>query len=206
MITAGTASACSRRIAKVSSSAARVWITTGRPSARRQLELRLERAPLVVARRVVAVVVEPGLADRARRADARAARSISSSRRVVEAGRLVRMAADDREHLVVVLGGARARAAIASPFVPTVAIRSTPAAPRALDQLGRRAARSGRGGSGCRSPARPQAAGRLGLDPREELAELADVRAAAGRAERRAVEAQVLAAERGQQPLGRVRA
>ena len=44
------------------------------------------------------------------------------------------------------------------------------------------------------------------LDPREELAELADLRAAADGAELRAVERQVLAPERGEQPLGRGRA
>ena len=50
----------------MSSSAARVWITTGSPTRAGELELRLEGAPLVVARGVVAVVVEAGLADRAR--------------------------------------------------------------------------------------------------------------------------------------------
>ena len=47
--------------ASVSSSAARVWITTGFPSYGGELELRVEEPPLRIVRGVVAEVVEPGL-------------------------------------------------------------------------------------------------------------------------------------------------
>ena len=57
----------SRRIAIVSSSASRVWMTTGRSSSQREPHLRAEHRVLHVARRVVVVVVEADLADRARR-------------------------------------------------------------------------------------------------------------------------------------------
>ena len=47
----------------VSSSAARVWMTTGLPSSPASASCRSNRPRLRVVRRVVAVVVEPGLAD-----------------------------------------------------------------------------------------------------------------------------------------------
>ena len=51
-------------VAIVSSSAARVWMTSGLPSLVRDRDLGGERALLVGAGRVVAVVVQAGLADR----------------------------------------------------------------------------------------------------------------------------------------------
>ena len=87
----------------VSSSAARVWITTGLPSSAASVELRGEEAALGVARRVVAEVVEPGLADRDRlrvREQARAARR-GRPRRPLRG--LVRVDAEDREDAVVAL-------------------------------------------------------------------------------------------------------
>ena len=51
----------------VSSSASRVWITTGRSRAQREAQLRAEDRVLHVARREVVVIVEADLADRARR-------------------------------------------------------------------------------------------------------------------------------------------
>ena len=71
----------------MSSSAARVWITSGLPVSRAELDLRRERALLVGPGRSVAVVVEPGLADR----DAPRVRGQRLELRkvgVVEAGRL----------------------------------------------------------------------------------------------------------------------
>ena len=56
----------------VSSSASRVWTTTGPIELARERELRGERAALEVARRVVVVVVETTLADRDGAALARA--------------------------------------------------------------------------------------------------------------------------------------
>ena len=50
--------------AAVSSEAARVWMTTGLPSSAASSSCALEELALAVARRVVAVVVEPGLPDR----------------------------------------------------------------------------------------------------------------------------------------------
>ncbi len=58
------AAPASRTIAAVSSSASRVCTTTGRSSSRASAELRRERAPLQLARRVIVVVVETALADR----------------------------------------------------------------------------------------------------------------------------------------------
>ena len=66
----------------------------------RKLDLRLERAPLIVVRRVVAVVVEPGLADRD---DLRVGRRLSDRLEVrgLEPGGRVRVPAHDREHLLL---------------------------------------------------------------------------------------------------------
>ncbi len=58
----------------VSSEAARVWTTTALPSSAGELELPLEELALAVVRRVVAVEVEPRLADRDGALVARAAR------------------------------------------------------------------------------------------------------------------------------------
>ncbi len=55
-----------RSTASVSSSASRVWMTTGRSRATRQRDLRREDLLLDVARREVVVVVEADLAERAR--------------------------------------------------------------------------------------------------------------------------------------------
>ena len=74
----------------------------GKLRASGQLELRLEGAALVVAGRVVAVVVEPGLADRPGARVRRGALDLLE-RGLVEAGALVRVASHDRDHLVVVL-------------------------------------------------------------------------------------------------------
>ena len=64
------------------------------------IDLRLERAPLVGARRVVAEVVEAGLADRAdRRIGGHALEALDVS--VGEPGGLVRMPSHDREDLLV---------------------------------------------------------------------------------------------------------
>ena len=52
-----------RERASVSSSAARVWMTTGLPSSAASSSCRVEEAALRVVRRVVAEVVEAGLAD-----------------------------------------------------------------------------------------------------------------------------------------------
>ena len=57
-------SACASSVASVSSSAARVWMTSGLPVAAGELDLGLEGPLLILARRVVAVEVEAGLADR----------------------------------------------------------------------------------------------------------------------------------------------
>ena len=88
----------------------------------------LERAQLVLARRVVAVVVEPGLADRHAPAGAPRARSIGSmsragSKPAASLGWRPTIAYD----VVVALVARRARAPIDSSFMPTVAIRVRPA-------------------------------------------------------------------------------
>ena len=51
------------RAAAVSASASRVWITTGKPSRRGQLELAVEERPLRGAGCEIVEVVEPRLAD-----------------------------------------------------------------------------------------------------------------------------------------------
>ena len=65
-----------------------------------QVELGLEGAALVVSRGVVAVVVEAGLADRAGVGVGRGALDLLEVG-LAKAGRLVRVASDDREHLLV---------------------------------------------------------------------------------------------------------
>ena len=50
-------------MSRVSSSASRVWTTTGRPSLARERELRGECGALVLARRVIVVVIQTALAD-----------------------------------------------------------------------------------------------------------------------------------------------
>ena len=75
----------------------------------RQLDLRAERALLVGARRVVAVVVEAGLADRqAARVGGELAQLVCDRVRV--AGGVVGVVADRGVHLVVLLGGRERRA------------------------------------------------------------------------------------------------
>src|SRR5215211_119198 len=92
--------------------------------------------------------------------------------------------------------------AIDCPFIPTVAIRATPAA-RA------RPTSSATGGSHesrwqCVSiTAVASGDGRLGLDPREELAELADLGAALDGAQLRVLQVEPLAPQGAQQALGR---
>ena len=142
--------ACSRSAAKVSSSAARVWITSGSPSARGQLEVRLERAPLVLARRVVAVVVEPGLADRAHALVARPRARSARCRASLEAGGLVRVAADDRDDLVVARAPPRARARSTRRSCRPWRCRARPP-PRARSTSSASGGSQCRGGSGCRS-------------------------------------------------------
>ena len=171
-------SARSASIAKVSSSAARVWMTSGRPSCRRARAGRRRRARWSLARRVVAVVVEPGLPDRATapaaRPPARSARCRASSKPVG----LVRVAADDRQHLVV---ASRGRGERALDRVAGHADGGEPldARARARGRPARRpAACRRRGGSGCRSRRRQAAGAAAGSILREELAELADARAA----------------------------
>ena len=75
-----------------------------------ELHVREERALLVGAGRVVAVVVEAGLADRA---DGRVLGELAQpvGDAVVVAGRLVRVAADGGEHLFVLVGGRERRLA-----------------------------------------------------------------------------------------------
>ncbi len=78
----------------MSSSAARVWITSGLPRLARELDLRRERALLVGSRRgAVAVEVESGLADR-HAALVRGERAQLGEVGVVEAPRRVGMAPD----------------------------------------------------------------------------------------------------------------
>ena len=109
-MTTRSPAACSASMASVSSSAARVWITTGLPARARQLHLRDERADLVLARRVVAVVVEPGLPDRDAALVGRQRLELGQVG-VVEAGRAVGMAADRRADLREGLGRRQRRAA-----------------------------------------------------------------------------------------------
>ena len=72
----------------------------GEPDPPGEVDLCLERAPLVGARRVVAEVVEAGLADRAdRRVGGHPLDALDVS--LAEAGGLVRMPSHDREDLVV---------------------------------------------------------------------------------------------------------
>ena len=125
----------------MSSSAARVWMTSGLPSSRASCDLGGERALLVGARRVVAVVVEAGLADRAA-ARVRGELAQLVGDRVVVAGRVVGVAADRGEHLVVGLGGGERGAAATRASMPIVRMRVTPGLARRGDQLGlgRRAA------------------------------------------------------------------
>jgi hypothetical protein len=67
--------------------------------AHRQVDLRLECAPLVLARRVVAEVVEPGLADRAgARVGGGALDRVDVA--VSPALRVMGVAADDRHHVI----------------------------------------------------------------------------------------------------------
>ena len=87
----------------MSSSASRVWMTTGFAELGRELELRLEQAPLVVARGVLAEVVEAGLADRD---GALVCEQLAQLVEAVGVGlvRVVRMDAEARVDAVVLLG------------------------------------------------------------------------------------------------------
>jgi hypothetical protein len=79
------------------------------PELARQVDLCLERAPLVVMRRVVAVVVEAGLADRDHlRVRGRLPDRLDLPR--LEAGRRVRVTTHDRVDLVVRVGKSERRA------------------------------------------------------------------------------------------------
>ena len=89
-------------VATVSSSAARVWMTSGLPAVAGDLDLGEERALLVLARRAVAVVVEPGLPHRAAEVVLRQLGEVGRGG-VVEAVGGVRVAADRGEHLVEAL-------------------------------------------------------------------------------------------------------
>ena len=101
-------------MSRVSSSASRVWTTTGRRSLARQRELRGEGRALLVGRRVIVVIVEAALADR----DG-AACSISlmpsRSRAASNAGCVVGMHAGGvKAEAGMSLGDRRARAAASS--------------------------------------------------------------------------------------------
>ena len=183
MITVSVARRARAARANVSSSAARVWITT------RQAErARPARA-----------------APRRRAAGRRAARSRGSSR---GPSRRSRAPAGRRRRARSARCRRRRSPSASFGWRPTIANTSScscaAASARSIDalvhadgrdpadarrarprdELARPAACSGRDGSGCR-PRAPQAAG-LGLDAREELAELAELRAAADGAEARA--------------------
>ena len=97
--------------ASVSSSAARVWITTGFPSSAASSSCGGEEPPLVVGRRVVAEPVEPGLADRDR---LRMREQLAQRGEIVRRRRprLVRVDAEDREDAVVPLGELERAAAV----------------------------------------------------------------------------------------------
>ena len=113
--------------ASVSSSAARVWITTGLPSSAASASCAVEQPPLRVARRVVAEVVEPGLADRDGALVPRAARAARRAVGVVVAAGLVRVDAergvDARRGAAASSSASRAPAIV----VATTITRSTPA-------------------------------------------------------------------------------
>ena len=97
------------------------------PAARGEIDVRLERAPLVVVRGVVAEVVEAGLADRAgarvARRRARSARCRASSKPSLSCGWRPTIATTQS-----CSSAAASARSIDSSFIPTVAIRSTPAA------------------------------------------------------------------------------
>ena len=114
----------------MSSHASREWITSGLSSALREPDLPPERGLLLVARRVLVVEVEAGLADR----DA-LARSTASGSSIVplrgELRRVVRMQPDGRVHVGVPRRERRAPRCDVARSVPTHTIHSTPARARA---------------------------------------------------------------------------
>ena len=114
-----------------------------------QVELGLEGAALVVSRGVVAVVVEAGLADRAGvRVRPPRARSPRGRRRPKPAASFGwRPTIANTSHVLAPRPSARP---IEAPSIPTVASRVTPGQRGRARPARRRAARSGRGGSGCR--------------------------------------------------------
>ena len=81
-----------------------MWITSGLATCAGDLDLRLERAALFVARSPVAEVVEPGLAH-GRHLRARRKLGDVGRRRIVEPRGGVRVAADAGEHARRGLGG-----------------------------------------------------------------------------------------------------
>ena len=117
--------------------------TTGLPSSRGELELRLEEAPLRVARRAVAVVVEAGLPDRDRSSCASSSRS-SPTRSASSVAGLVRVDAERGEDAFVRARRCSSAARHESMPVPTVTIRSTPARAPARSSADGRSAHASR--------------------------------------------------------------
>ena len=173
----------------MSSSAARVWMTTGSPARRGQLELRLERAPLVLARGAVAVVVESGLADRARPRVRGGALDLLQAG-VVEALAVVGVAAHDRHHALVLAQHPRAPAGSTRRSCPPWRAGSRPPAARELttSAVGVLAGVEVAVGVDHRAGlASGRGVGLGWLDLGEELAQVADASRRRPRAEPRAV-------------------
>ena len=112
--------------APVSPSGSRAWITIGRSRSRGDLDLGLEGAPLVGPARRLAVVVDPGLADRPHLLVLGGEPGDLIGPGVVEAGRLGRVAAGGGEDALVALGGGD-RLPVRLRVRPTLSIRTTPA-------------------------------------------------------------------------------
>ena len=116
----------------MSSSASRVWMTSGRPISRASAIWARNTRSATSARRIIVVVVETRLAD----ADAfgmRGERRIASKSVAASSRRLMRMGADVKKTLVIALGDRGYPLRRVRSASPIVIIRSTPAARRALD-------------------------------------------------------------------------